>query len=112
MLNLGESNYTIKEICMDQTVIFNVHGILSNPNRHELFKGKYFYVTPGIKHPSMNDVQKIIESAGGTVEHQRKSLRRIQELGPNNTYIIITCRNDFHLVSYLLPSFNGKYLIL
>ncbi|KAL5240628.1 hypothetical protein ACI65C_008038 [Semiaphis heraclei] len=104
---LGEAIYTIEEVSVDQKVICKVHKILSNPNRHELFKEKIFYVTPGVTHPSVYIVRQIIESAGGTVEKQRRSLRAIQELEPN-TYIVIASNNDLHLVSDLIRSSYGE----
>jgi len=107
LLNVGEAIYTIEEVSVDQKVICKVHKILSNPNRHELFKGKIFYVTPGVTHPSVFVVRQTIESAGGVVEKQRRSLRAIQELEPN-TYIVIACNNDLHLVADLIRSSYGK----
>lgn len=104
---IGEAIYTVEEVSVDQKVICKVHKVLSNPNRHELFKGKIFFVTPGITRPSVFIVRTIIESAGGTIEKQRRSLRSIQELEPN-TYIVITCNNDLHLVSDLIRSNYGK----
>lgn len=92
---------------MDQKVICKVHKILSIPKRHELFKGKIFYVTPGVSRPSVHVIRQIIESAGGNVEKQRRSLRSIQEL-ELNTYIVITCNNDLHLVADLVRSCYGK----
>lgn len=82
--------------------------MLSNPNRQELFKGKIFYVTPGVNHPKAFVVRQIIESAGGTVEKQRRSLRSIIELEPN-TYIVIACTNDLHLVADLIRSSYGRF---
>lgn len=107
MLTLGEAIYTIEEVSVDQKVVCKVHKILSNPHRHELFKGKIFYVTPGVTHPSVFVVRQIIESAGGTVEKQRRSLRVIQEFEPN-TYIVVACNNDLHLVADLVRSSFGK----
>jgi PAX-interacting protein 1 len=92
---------------LDQKVICKVHKVLSNPNRHELFKGKIFFVTPGVTRPSVFVIRQIIESAGGIVEKQRRSLRAIQELEPN-TYIVITSNNDLHLVADLIRSSYGK----
>lgn len=107
LLNLGESIYTIEEVSVDQKVICKVHRILSNPNRHELFKGKIFYITPGVTRPSVFVVRQIVESAGGIVEKQRRSLRAIQEL-ESNTYIVIANNNDLHLVADLIRSSYGK----
>lgn len=104
---LGEAIYTIEEVSVDHKVICKVHKILSNPNRHELFKGKIFFVTPGVTRPSAFVVQQTIESAGGVVEKQRRSLRAIQELEPN-TYIVIACNNDLHLVADLIRSSYGE----
>lgn len=106
MLNLGEAIYTIEEVSVEQKVICKVHQVLSNPNRHKLFKGKIFYVTPGVTRPSVFIVRQVIESAGGTVEKQRRSLRAIRELGPY-TYIVITCNNDLHLVDDLVREYYG-----
>jgi len=107
LLNLGEAIYTVEEVSVDQKVICKVHKILSNPNRHELFKGKIFYITPGVTRPTVFVVRQIIESAGGVVEKQRRSFRAIQELEPN-MYIVITCNNDLHLVADLIRSSYGE----
>lgn len=110
ILCTGEAIYTIEEISVDQQVICKIHKVLANPNRHELFKGKIFYVTPGVTRPSAFVVGQIIESAGGTVEKQRRSLRAIQECEPN-TYIVITTNNDLHLVADLIRSSYGKTML-
>lgn len=101
LFHLGEAIYTVEEVSVDQKVICKVHKILSNPNRHELFKGKTFYVTPGVTRPSAFVIRQVIESAGGTVEKQRRSLRSIQEFEPN-TYIVVASNNDLHLVADLI----------
>lgn len=106
-LNLDETIYTVKEVSVDQKITCNVPKVLSNPIRHELFKGKIFYVTPGITRPSVLVVWQIIESAGGTVEKKRRSWRRIQELAPN-TYFIISCNNDLHLISDIIELSYGE----
>jgi len=64
-------------------------------------------VTPGVTRPSIHVVRQIIESAGGTVEKQRRSLRVIQEFEPN-TYIVIASNNDLHLVADLIRSYFGE----
>lgn len=80
--------------------------ILQSKERNQLFKGKIFYITPGVV-PAASALREMIECAGGTVEKQRRSLKNIQEMKPR-TYLPITCSGDLHLVADLIQSDCGK----
>lgn len=79
-------------------------------DRNQLFKGKIFYITPGVI-PAASALREIIECAGGTVEKQRRSLKSIQDMKPK-TYLAITCSDDFHLVADLLLNDYGMKMIV
>lgn len=79
--------------------------MLQSKERNQLFKGKIFYITPGVI-PAASALREIIECAGGTVEKQRRSLKNIQEMKPR-TYLPITCSGDLHLVSDLIQNDCG-----
>lgn len=53
-------------------------------------------------------MEDVIKSAGGTVESNRKSLDSIKNLPPN-TYFIISCVEDLHLVDDLLQINYGIF---
>lgn len=57
--------------------------------------------------PPVFVVQQIIESAGGTVEKQRRSWKSIQKLA-SNTYFIIACNKDLHLISNIIEKSYGE----
>ena len=80
--------------------------MLQSKERNQLFKGKIFYITPGVV-PAASALREIIECAGGTVEKQRRSLKNIQEMKPR-TYLPITCSGDLHLVADLIQNDCGE----
>lgn len=102
-----EAPYTIEEVEIEGgTVKCNVAKVLQMKDRSQLFKGKIFYLTPGVV-PAVSALREIIECAGGTVEKQRKSFKVIQEMRPR-TYLPITCSDDLHLVADLIQNDCGE----
>lgn len=83
----------------------DIAKVLQCEDRGQLFQGKIFYITPGTI-PSPTALRGIIESAGGTVEKQRRSLKSIQEMKPR-TYLPIACSGDLHLVADLIQNDCG-----
>ncbi|KAL1454189.1 hypothetical protein WDU94_010469, partial [Cyamophila willieti] len=80
-------------------VVCNVPYVLSlGEARSRLFMGKFFYLSPSIV-PSPSAMRDMIESAGGTVERQRRSWSKIQEPAVSSpekqSYLVITCRPIF-----------------
>lgn len=104
---LDEAPYTIEEVEIEGgSVRCNVSKVLQSKERSQLFKGKIFYITPGVV-PAASALREIIECAGGTVEKQRRSLKSIQEMKPR-TYLPVTCSGDLHLVADLIQNDCGK----
>jgi PAX-interacting protein 1 len=75
----------------------------------DIYQGKTFYTTPGVV-PSPSVLADIIESAGGKVEKNRRSLKTIQEANQKEySYFVITVANDLHLLRDLIKCEIGKY---
>jgi PAX-interacting protein 1 len=75
----------------------------------DIYQGKTFYMTPGVV-PSPSVLADIIESAGGKVEKNRRSLKTIQEANQKEySYFVITVANDLHLLRDLIKCEIGKY---
>jgi len=108
---LDERKYFVNEIYDNNEIVCNVPKVLAISTRQTLFKSLTFFITPGITLPSSTRLEKIIKSAGGTVEPNRKSLNSIKNLPPN-TYFIISCIEDLHLVDDLLKINYGIVLFL
>lgn len=107
LLVLDEAPYTIEEVEIEGgTTKCNVSKVLQSKERNQLFKGKIFYITPGVV-PAVSALREVIECAGGTVEKQRRSLKNIQDMKPR-TYFPITCSGDLHLVADLIQNDCGK----
>lgn len=88
----------------------NIGKVLSSSIRRTLFEGKTFYITPQVS-PTSKDVTRWIELCGGTVEKTRQSNAKIQEINTKapNTYIIISCETDLHLVAHFTRQSKHSY---
>lgn len=82
-------------------MVCNVPDVLTSSTRQQLFKDLIFFVTPGISDPPILRLKEIILSAGGTIEKERRSFTSIQQFKPN-TYFLISCLEDVHLIDDLL----------
>lgn len=93
-----ERKYFINFIYENNEIVCNIPKILKSSLRQHLFKSLTFFITPGITLPSNACLKEMIKSAGGMVESSRKSLDSMKNLPPN-TYFIISCAEDVHLVN-------------
>lgn len=87
-----------------------IQRVLASPVRRRLFEGKIFYITPKV-FPSITDLTRWILLCGGQVERTRQSNAKIQELNAKapNTYVIISCENDLHLVAPFTKQNKNSY---
>lgn len=72
---------------------------IKSPTRRTLLSGKVFYITPSVR-PRPKDLTKIIELCGGKVESKRRSASQIAQANTEQpeSYIILTCTKDIHLL--------------
>lgn len=98
-------DFIIRDELFDAHFCCNIQETIKSPIRRELFKNKIFYITPSVM-PPIKDLIQLIELSGGTVEKQRRSGPRILELNAQNpnTYVILTCSKDLHLLIDLARS--------
>nr|CAG4651638.1 EOG090X027U [Triops cancriformis] len=75
---LDEEPYVLKDEEFDSQFNCNIAEVLLKPKRDQLFKGKTFWVSPGVC-PSRTMLQEIIEASGGVVEQERSSLKSVTE---------------------------------
>lgn len=110
---LDEQPYLLRDAEMERKLNVDIPKLLSTSQRDQLFKGKTFYVTPSVV-PSRSLLRDIIESSGGKVVPQPKSMKAISELTQKdqNAYIIITCPTDYHLLSDAVRNKIGMHSYL
>ncbi|XP_057378838.1 PAX-interacting protein 1-like isoform X2 [Daphnia carinata] len=107
---LDEQPYLLKDTDLERKMDIDLLKLLSLPQRDQLFKGKIFYITPSVV-PSRSVLRDIIENSGGQVVAQPKSMKMISELmnKDENSYIVISCATDFHLLNDVMKSKIGIY---
>jgi len=101
---LPEQDFIIKDKDFEEEHNCNIANLLQNPDRSKVFHGKVFYITPTVQ-PSMKLLMEVVQAAGGRVENRRlKSPQQIKELNKGGVinYVIITCKEDLHLVTDVL----------
>ncbi|MEE6467298.1 hypothetical protein FKM82_007196 [Ascaphus truei] len=94
-----EQNYILRDAEAEVLFCFSLEESLKRAHVSPLFKGKYFYVTPGIC-PSLSTMKSIVECAGGKILTKQPSFRKIMEHKQNKSLaeiILISCENDLHL---------------
>lgn len=69
--------------------------------RQGLFRNKNYFITSGIESLLAKHVEEIICAAGGNIESQIRNADSVQNLPPDS-YFVITCTEDFHLIADLL----------
>lgn len=83
----------------------DIQETIKAATRKTLFTGKAFYITPSVT-PEPKTLTKMIEFSGGKVEPKRRSASQIAQA--NNTapesYTILTCTKDMHLLVDLMKS--------
>ncbi|XP_069770891.1 PAX-interacting protein 1 isoform X2 [Narcine bancroftii] len=96
---VDEQNFVLRDAEAEVLFCFSLEESLKRAQRAPLFKGKYFYITPGIC-PSLATMKAILECAGGKLLTKQPSYRKIMEHKQNKSLselILISCENDFHL---------------
>ncbi|KAJ3595202.1 hypothetical protein NHX12_004506 [Muraenolepis orangiensis] len=96
---VDEQSYILRDAEAEVLFDFSLEESLKRANNTPLFKGKYFYITPGIC-PSLGTMKAILESAGGKLLPKQPSYRKIMEHKQNKNLpeiILISCENDLHL---------------
>uniref|UniRef100_A0A8D0C7E9 PAX-interacting protein 1 n=1 Tax=Salvator merianae TaxID=96440 RepID=A0A8D0C7E9_SALMN len=96
---IEEQNYTLRDAEAEVLFCFSLEESLKRAQMAPLFKGKYFYITPGIC-PSLSTMKSIVECAGGKVLSKQPSIRKLMEHKQNKSLseiILISCENDLHL---------------
>ncbi|XP_041752102.1 PAX-interacting protein 1 [Coregonus clupeaformis] len=114
---VDEQNYMLRDAEAEVLFGFSLEESLKRAHTAPLFKGKYFYITPGIC-PSLTTMKAIIESAGGKVLPKQPSFRKIMEHKQNKylpEIILISCENDLHLCrDYFLKNIdihNAEFIL-
>uniref|UniRef100_A0A670J7U9 PAX-interacting protein 1 n=1 Tax=Podarcis muralis TaxID=64176 RepID=A0A670J7U9_PODMU len=96
---IEEQNYILRDAEAEVLFCFSLEESLKKAQETPLFKGKYFYITPGIC-PSLSTMKSIVECAGGKVLNKQPSFRKLMEHKQNKSLseiILISCENDLHL---------------
>uniref|UniRef100_A0A8C6LRC6 PAX-interacting protein 1 n=1 Tax=Nothobranchius furzeri TaxID=105023 RepID=A0A8C6LRC6_NOTFU len=96
---VDEVPYTLRDAEAEVLFGFSLEEALKKAHDALLFKGKYFYLTPGIC-PSLSTMKAILESAGGKLLAKQPSYRKIMEHKQNKNLpeiILVSCDNDLHL---------------
>ncbi|KAK9539573.1 hypothetical protein VZT92_004672 [Zoarces viviparus] len=114
---VDEQSYTLRDAEAEVLFGFSLEESLKRAHSAPLFKGKYFYLTPGIC-PSLSTMKPILESAGGKLLAKQPSYRKIMEHKQNKNLpeiILISCDNDLHLCrEYFLKNIdvhNAEFIL-
>jgi len=116
---LDVKDFRLQDSDFEKTFGCNLTKMLAKQDRHKLFEGRTFYLTPSIK-PTWKQLKLVIECAGGKVENKRrKKVDEIREISGNSgespVYLIITCEHDLHIVTDVLKAkigiFNAEFVM-
>lgn len=114
---VDEQSYTLRDAEAEEMFAFSLEESLKRAKSEPLFKGKYFYLTPGVC-PSLSTMKSILESAGGKLLAKQPSYRKIIEHKQNKNLpeiILISCDNDLHLCrEYFLKNIdvhNAEFIL-
>nr|XP_020441129.1 PAX-interacting protein 1 [Monopterus albus] len=114
---VDEQSHTLRDAEAEVLFGFSLEESLKRAHSAPLFKGKYFYLTPGIC-PSLSTMKSILESAGGKLLGKQPSYRKIMEHKQNKNLpeiILISCDNDLHLCrEYFLKNIdvhNAEFIL-
>lgn len=95
--------YRIDDTAFRDSFGVRLRDVLDAPNRRQLFAGRTFHVTPGVR-PTVRELRELIELCGGRVERQRRSVARCTEANAERpgSYVILSCAADLHLLADLV----------
>ncbi|XP_029381392.1 PAX-interacting protein 1 [Echeneis naucrates] len=112
-----EQSHTLRDAEAEVLFAFSLEESLKRAHSAPLFKGKCFYLTPGIC-PSISTMKSILESAGGKLLAKQPSYKKIMEHKQNKNLpeiILISCDNDLHLCrEYFLKNIdvhNAEFIL-
>ncbi|PWA30808.1 hypothetical protein CCH79_00017353, partial [Gambusia affinis] len=113
---VDEQSYTLRDAEAEVLFSFSLEESLKRAHTAPLFKGKYFYLTPGIC-PSLSTMKAILESAGGKLLAKQPSYRKIMEHKQNKVLQQTCCglthtHHHTHLISSLKRSQDEGLLCL
>lgn len=110
---VDEQPFLLRDTELERKMGIDICNLLATPQRDQLFKGKTFYVTPSVI-PSRSLLREIIESSGGKVMAQPKSVKSVSELNQKdpNSYIVISCPTDYHLLGDVLKNKIGMPVVI
>ncbi|XP_061694687.1 PAX-interacting protein 1 isoform X2 [Syngnathoides biaculeatus] len=114
---VDEQSYILRDAEAEVLFGFSLEESLKKAHSSPLFKGRYFYLTPGMC-PSLGTMKSIVESAGGKLLAKQPSYRKIMEHKQNKNLpeiILISCDNDLHLCrEYFLKNIdvhNAEFIL-
>lgn len=115
---LDPGNYRLHDPEFEKTFGCNVLKTLQKLDRHKLFEGRIFYLTPSIT-PSWKKLKLVIEAAGGRVDNRRRrdidQIRELNKPDADPVYLIISCEHDLHIVADVLKAkigiFNSEFVM-
>lgn len=108
---LDENKYCIEHIYDNNQIVCYTRNILKSSMRQKLCEYLTFFITPGIKFPPSSLLEEMIRSAAGTVETINRPLSSIQKMS-QNSYYIISCLEDLHLIDNKLKINYGIILLI
>lgn len=96
---LPTNEYIWNDAEFNETYHCDILKSIKSPIRKTLFAGKTFYITPSVR-PNPKELEKLIKLCGGKVEAKRRSASQITQANTQNpeSYIILTCTKDIHLL--------------
>merc|ERR550532_3299686 len=115
---LDVADYRLQDPDFEKQFGCNITKTLQKPDRHKLFEGRVFYLTPSI-FPSWKKLKVVIEAAGGSVDNKRRrnveQIREVNKADRDPVYLIITCEHDLHIVTDILKAkigiFNTEFVM-
>jgi len=109
---LDVADFRLQDPDFEEQFGCNITKTLQKPDRHKLFGGRVFYLTPSI-FPSWKKLKVVIEAAGGCVENKRRrnvdQIREVNKADRDPVYLIITCEHDLHIVTDVLKAKIGVF---
>lgn len=109
---LRPDEYTLNDEKFQKEYNCDIQKVIKSSTRKTLFSGKTFFVTPRVR-PLHANIVKLIEFCGGKVETKRRSAAQITQanIQQPDSYCILTCTEDLHLVHDLLKAGKSNRFI-
>lgn len=100
---LRTDEYALNDESFRKQYNCDIQTVIKSTTRKTLFAGKTFFVTPSVR-PKPKEIIKLIEFCGGKVEAKRRTATQITQANTQqpDSYIILTCTQDLHLVHDLM----------